>query len=227
MLKITVNRNHIINIVYSLTGIKTDDLQALWAMAPYAGSPQAVTDEKVGVLVGSQRNYKVAGVTFEGRQDVIKTLVPGEIIHFEHQPHNEHDPNAIAVKKVDGTQIGFLPKEIAEMAVDVISNLDGKIINIVGNDEESPDPDQPKFLGVRFAFIRKNSNILAPINIDAVTMLTESISGTSIEIAATLEIEKIAKTCSPKPEKHKADSSHQDQINTLPQKQSEEDEFLF
>jgi single-stranded-DNA-specific exonuclease len=57
-------------------------------------------------------NTKVAGVTFEGRQDVVLGLRPGEELALVREPHNPHDPNAIAVRY--GTiGIGYLNREMA------------------------------------------------------------------------------------------------------------------
>ncbi len=52
---------------------------------------------------------KVAGVTFEGRQDIIKGLHSGTDIMFERDPENKYDPNAVKVL-AEGKHIGFLPR---------------------------------------------------------------------------------------------------------------------
>ena len=52
---------------------------------------------------------KVAGVTFEGRQDIIKGLRSGTDIMFERDPENKYDPNAVKVL-AEGKHIGFLPR---------------------------------------------------------------------------------------------------------------------
>ena len=58
-------------------------------------------------------NTKVVGVTFEGRQDLVAGLRPGETLALVREPHNPYDPNAIAVRF--GTlQIGFLRRPIAQ-----------------------------------------------------------------------------------------------------------------
>jgi single-stranded-DNA-specific exonuclease len=63
---------------------------------------------------------KLAGVTFEGRQDLIPGLTPGIELDLERQPANVHDPNAIAVR-FGRLQIGFIRKEIA---VRIAPNID-------------------------------------------------------------------------------------------------------
>ena len=56
---------------------------------------------------------KVAGVTFEGRQAVVASLQYGEAVVLKREPSNRYDANAIRVERVDGAQIGYLPKELA------------------------------------------------------------------------------------------------------------------
>lgn len=66
----------------------------------------------------------VAGVTFEGRQKILRKLArpEGGIVRnfFDHadaklrrDPGNEHDPNAIKVL-VKGKHVGYVPKSVAE-----------------------------------------------------------------------------------------------------------------
>ena len=56
---------------------------------------------------------KVAGVTFEGRQRVVASLQVGEPVVLTREPENRYDANAIRVERVDGAQIGYIPREIA------------------------------------------------------------------------------------------------------------------
>jgi len=57
-------------------------------------------------------NTKVAGVSFEGRQDVLGGLRPGDPLALVRQPDNAHDVNAIAVMR-GALHIGFLNKQMA------------------------------------------------------------------------------------------------------------------
>ena len=57
-------------------------------------------------------NTKVVGVSFEGRQDVVAALRPGEAVELRRQPDNAYDPNAIGVW-FGALQLGFLKREIA------------------------------------------------------------------------------------------------------------------
>jgi single-stranded-DNA-specific exonuclease len=66
-------------------------------------------------------NTKVAGVSFEGRQDTVAALRRGEAVELRRDAANAHDPNAIGVW-YGALQIGFLKREIAKR---VAPNIDG------------------------------------------------------------------------------------------------------
>jgi single-stranded-DNA-specific exonuclease len=57
-------------------------------------------------------NTKVVGVSFEGRQDVVAALRPGDVVELRRQPDNIHDPNAIGVW-FGALQLGFVKRPIA------------------------------------------------------------------------------------------------------------------
>lgn len=48
-------------------------------------------------MLVTKYHSKLVGVTFEGRQDVIKDMVGGEKLRFRREPDNEYDSNAVAV----------------------------------------------------------------------------------------------------------------------------------
>lgn len=54
---------------------------------------------------------RIAGVSFEGRQERIATLHPGQALAFEREPHNPHDKNAVAVCMLDGARLGYVPRD--------------------------------------------------------------------------------------------------------------------
>lgn len=62
---------------------------------------------------------KLAGVTFEGRQLVIRNLNrmgildPGSPLILKREPSNPYDSFAVAVFASNGQQIGYLPKDCA------------------------------------------------------------------------------------------------------------------
>ncbi len=57
-------------------------------------------------------NTKIVGVTFEGRQDLIAGLEPGQTLEFVRQPDNAFDANAVAVH-FGRLHLGFVRKAIA------------------------------------------------------------------------------------------------------------------
>ena len=56
---------------------------------------------------------KVAGVTFEGRQELIPQIRAGQSLRLVREPANPHDPHAIAVCTEDGRQLGYLSARLA------------------------------------------------------------------------------------------------------------------
>jgi single-stranded-DNA-specific exonuclease len=71
-------------------------------------------DDRYATIGGaSQFHTKLAGVSFEGRQDTIAGLRVGLDLVLERQPQNPHDPNAIAVR-YGALQLGYIKREIAK-----------------------------------------------------------------------------------------------------------------
>ena len=78
----------------------------------FARSREYLADRYATIGEASGFYTKLAGVSFEGRQDAIRGLTVGEALEIVRQPGNPFDPNAVAV--FWGTlQIGFLNKGIA------------------------------------------------------------------------------------------------------------------
>jgi single-stranded-DNA-specific exonuclease len=86
-------------------GAFLDELYAN-ARAYLARDPYATIGDASGF------NTKVVGVTFEGRQDVVGSLQPGDALELRRDAANVHDPNAIGVW-YGGLQLGFVRREIA------------------------------------------------------------------------------------------------------------------
>lgn len=85
-------------------------------------------------------NIRVAGVTYENRQDILARLHTSDPCRLEPEPENPYDPNAIAVKvSHEGTihHVGYVPKELAAL---IAPHLDSealmvKIVEITGGFE--------------------------------------------------------------------------------------------
>jgi len=61
---------------------------------------------------------KIAGASFANADgsswpSIIKKCEPMELLRLELEPDNPADPNAIAVKRVDGSQLGYLERRVA------------------------------------------------------------------------------------------------------------------
>jgi len=109
---------------------------------------------------GDSIETSVAGVTFEGRQDLIKNLYVGYIVKLVREPENIHDDNAIKVVVEDNISIGYinrvLAKKIAPMMdknID-ITMIEGNISSIyqVKNDSS--------IIGVKIVFQLPDENII-------------------------------------------------------------------
>ncbi|MDH4139362.1 MAG: single-stranded-DNA-specific exonuclease RecJ [Coriobacteriia bacterium] len=70
-------------------------------------------EEYGGIEDAESFHTKLAGVTFEGRQDVVRRLDAGTPLRLVRQPDNPHDANAIALFDPRGDQVGFLNRRLA------------------------------------------------------------------------------------------------------------------
>lgn len=81
-------------------------------------------------------HIKLAGVTFDGRQDIIRELNGDEIVIFKPEPDNQYDQFAVAVLLTDGTHLGYIPKEYNQKFFEDITQNRGvykaKISQITG-----------------------------------------------------------------------------------------------
>ena len=54
---------------------------------------------------------RVAGVSFEGRQEAVAALGAGDSLLLEREPLNPHDANAVHVATLNGQSIGYVPRD--------------------------------------------------------------------------------------------------------------------
>ncbi len=81
---------------------------------------------------------KIAGVTFEGRQDVVRELEVGAKLQVVRQPLNEYDPNAIALLDPHGRPVGFFNKHLAaDLAprIDAGAVYDVEVSDVTGGND--------------------------------------------------------------------------------------------
>ena len=67
------------------------------------------------------KSFNVAGVTFEGRQDLIRQLNQDSVYFLVPEPDNEYDPNAVQVI-ADCQCIGYVPRELAPIVAWLLQN---------------------------------------------------------------------------------------------------------
>lgn len=87
-----------------------------------------------------QVTVKVAGVSFDSRQQIIEELNGGEAVLLQPEPTNRYDPNAIAVwVDFDGepAQVGYLPREFAAFVAPLLEgeSILAKVSQITGGFE--------------------------------------------------------------------------------------------
>lgn len=85
----------------------------------FAKSAEYLRDRYASIGDATAFHTKIAGVSFEGRQDVLAGLREGAGLELRREPKNEYDPNAVAV--FYGTlQLGYIKRGIAAHIAPVI-----------------------------------------------------------------------------------------------------------
>lgn len=85
---------------------------------------------------------KLAGVTYDNRQQLISALRDGDELEFCREPDNLYDTNAIAVYNEYGNQLGYLRADLASELGPLMdefpeSVLTGSVLEITGGDAEN------------------------------------------------------------------------------------------
>ena len=105
----------------------------------FAKSADYLRDPYARIGDAATFHTKIAGVTFEGRQDTIGGLRVGVALRLERQPDNPHDPNAIAVW-YGNLQLGFLNRGIAAhlaAAIDGGAHYRARVASLTGGGARS------------------------------------------------------------------------------------------
>ncbi len=95
-------------------------------------------EEYAGIGDAESFHTKLAGVTFEGRQDVLSRLAPGTPLRVERQPLNTHDPNAIALFDPSGGHVGYFNRRLAAVLapfLDAGRPYDVEVTEVTGGEE--------------------------------------------------------------------------------------------
>ncbi|MBQ9059093.1 MAG: single-stranded-DNA-specific exonuclease RecJ [Atopobiaceae bacterium] len=80
---------------------------------------------------------KIVGVSFEERQQVVRSLVSGEALVLRREPDNAYDHNAIAFVRGTGEKVGYLRSQIAQElapALDAGANYVAHVRQLTGGD---------------------------------------------------------------------------------------------
>ena len=83
---------------------------------------------------------KVVGVTFDGRQDAVASLRPGDRLRLIREPANAHDPHAVRVAAADGRQIGYLRAQLAgrlSPSIDAGARYRATVLAVTGGGDRS------------------------------------------------------------------------------------------
>ncbi len=102
--------------------------------------------------VGDRIHSKVVGVSFDNRQEVIKTLRAGQRLDLVREPHNKHDKWAIAVYR-SGSSIGYIKKELAAKLAPLMDSgveFDCVVSEVTGG--------EPYYRGVNILTTRRGSS---------------------------------------------------------------------
>ena len=117
-------------------------------------------EEYAGISEAPSFHTKLAGVTFEGRQDRLGRLAPGTPLRLERQPENPHDANACALYDPHGDQIGFLNRRLAGAlapAIDAGVEYDVEVTEVTGGAEG-------RSLGVNVLVMRRDASVEAELD---------------------------------------------------------------
>jgi single-stranded-DNA-specific exonuclease len=141
---------------------------------PTEGPAAALVDELFesapAILAGGEYQHigeaesfhtKLAGVTFEGRQESVAELEPGAPLRLERQPENPHDTNAVAVFDPRGRQVGFFNRRLAEVLAPLLDDgldLDVTVTDVTGGGEGES-------LGVNVLVTRRQSEAAVELEV--------------------------------------------------------------
>ena len=115
---------------------------------------------------------KIAGVSFEGRQDVIAGLRAEAPLELRRQPDNPHDCNAIAVY-YGKLQLGFFNKRLAARLAPLIDSgarYRARVASLTGGARSSGSTESAKHRGVNILVERDSGADITRGRIDAASL---------------------------------------------------------
>jgi len=109
------------------------------------------SQDRIYPRIGDIFETRIAGVTYEGRQNEIETLHIGQPTKLIREPENKYDTNAVKVIVKGNKSIGYINRDLAKQIAPIIDNnsltgINGKISSIYHVESE------PSILGVKIRF---------------------------------------------------------------------------
>lgn len=74
------------------------------------------------------KTFRVVGVSFEGRQDLLAGVRTGDAVMFVKEPSNVHDPNAVSVQTLHGHSMGHIAQKETSQFLQPVSF--GRVLSI-------------------------------------------------------------------------------------------------
>ncbi|MFA5843352.1 MAG: single-stranded-DNA-specific exonuclease RecJ [Coriobacteriia bacterium] len=94
--------------------------------------------EYAGIGDADAFHTKLAGVTFEGRQEVVARLLPGTPLRLVRESENPHDGNACALADPHGDRVGYCNRRLAAVLAPLIDagvEYDVSVADVTGGGE--------------------------------------------------------------------------------------------
>jgi len=123
----------------------------------FARAADYLGDGVLGLEDAFAFNTKVVGVTFEGRQEIIRRLTAGDALTLERQPANPVDPHAVRVLTRAGEQVGYLSARVAARlapSMDSGTRYTATVSQITGGPAASPAGGEERSYGVNISVQR-------------------------------------------------------------------------
>ncbi|MBV9232858.1 MAG: DEAD/DEAH box helicase [Candidatus Eremiobacteraeota bacterium] len=131
----------------------------------FAKSKEYLRDRYSNIVDAPRFHTKIAGVSFEGRQDTIAGLRAGAALDLRRQPENPHDANAIAVH-YGNLHLGFLNRQLAAHLAPVMdagTRYRAQIASLTGSSAPQVPAGERRHRGVNILLERE---IGAPLRRD-------------------------------------------------------------
>ncbi len=103
---------------------------------------EIIKDEEYKNIGDADSFYsKIAGVTFDGRQDILVNLEAGTRLDLIREPDNPHDENAIRIDDENGNNLGYIKAAMAKHLAPVMDSgceYKVKVTEVTGKETDKP-----------------------------------------------------------------------------------------